>query len=250
LIITQKLGMFATLGEVLHGHCCPRTFESLRVIAKQGGRSSPICLKILTISLFSLAGMLGKSLTFSVSVSTPSPQHVIWSFDMQSHGGIKPAAVQWSFRYDPGVVKTVEVSASGEAALAGKVITCSNKPGFSTCVLWGRNRNELADGSIAVAKCSLTERARSAVKDQLYGVLAASADGESLTVESSADLPPRAQVWWPARLNDGRLLLLFWRHRKSLAFAMAPLVLGGAAALWLAFGLGKGSRSARTRRRI
>ena len=209
-------------------------------------------LKLTSLVLLSVAIGSGGPLTFTAAVRATSPKRITWSVEMRIHGSVKPAAVQWSFRYDPVTVQSVHVMASEAAAAAGKSVRCSNRSGLTTCLLWGPNQNQIPEGSIAVVNCNLTEHAATGFAYHIQDVSAASAKGESLPVDSDAAVSPtsRTAVWQSAPLFRRRLNRFLRIYRTEAIVAAAVVLFSTALLLLLAHALWRKSRIERKLRAI
>ena len=185
-------------------------------------------LRLAAFLILALVQTNAKPIRLTISVNAEAPGQVIWSFNVQSFGGSKPSALQWSFSYDPPAIKDVQVTLSQRLISQGKVITCSSVSGMTTCIVWGRNKNEIGDGSIAVAKILTKAGSGSPVRCQLHDLSVASSAGESLPIENTIDQSQTSSFWRSPTVLSRRSLTTVWRHRKLLALIAVFLVLAAA----------------------
>ena len=100
---------------------------------------------------------------------------------LNSHGGVQPAAIQWTLTYSPNELLSIRAVVAGSAAAAGKTISCAGATGSYRCVLAGTNSTVISDGVVAV----VTVAAAAGVAASALGItnmMGATSDGFALVV--------------------------------------------------------------------
>jgi hypothetical protein len=135
-----------------------------------------------------------------------------WTVDLPVtlSGGAHPAALQWSFSFSSDVTGVTVVAGDATKA-AEKTITCS----ANTCLLFGVNRNTLADGVVATATFQIAANPSSTtIEIAIKSVVAAEATGYSIPASggvgkvtlpsaSPAAAPPAAFLKFSPEKVDG-----------------------------------------------
>ncbi len=207
--------------------------------------------RLITLLLLGFFSLSSEPLQFRAVNRTPSGHHLTWTLEMRSHGDPRPSAVEWTLRYDPSNIRTIDVQASAAAAAAGKAIRCTSQPGATTCVLWGLNRTQIPDGSIAEISYELSVREAPDLQCQIRDVSAASAFGGGLAAESESHPNPPPSAIRPSLLLLQRSLVhQFWIHRSGVIIAAVMALSGTAGCLLLTRWLRRRSRLERKLRSI
>ena len=92
------------------------------------------------ISAAPSSGVAGGQATFNISLS----------------GGAQPAALQWTIGYSTADIASVSVTVAGTAASTAKTVSCTDKAGSTTCLIYGMNTAVIPDGAIAQVSVRLS----------------------------------------------------------------------------------------------
>ncbi len=108
--------------------------------------------------------------------------------------GTQAAGLQWTFRYAPGDVVSVQVVAGPASVAAGKTVNCAAGSGTYTCLLAGVNSSTIANGTVATATFSISTtpsgqvipiQVSDSLSSSLTGVgIATTATGSSVSILS------------------------------------------------------------------
>jgi uncharacterized protein (TIGR03437 family) len=112
---------------------------------------------------------------------------------LNSHGGVRPAAIQWTLTYSPNELLSVQAVVAGSAAAAGKTISCAGATGSYRCLLAGTNSTVISDGVVAV----VTVAAAAGVAASALGItnmMGATSDGFALVVTGTGGTAATAGV--------------------------------------------------------
>lgn len=157
---------------------------SKRILLRfSGWRNSLLARKRLLKWFFAVlpACLVGQAVSVDLSPPIKVSDRTIALVQLTARPGAEPAALEWTLYGDAG--KSLQMEAGEQAIAAKKKITCAAHPkGRTTCLVWGPNRNLIHNG--IVAKIAFVGRP---MHLRLGHFSAASEDGGSLTVHTSAD---------------------------------------------------------------
>lgn len=174
-----------------------------------------------------------------LSVAMQDPSRVVTVVELTTAEGAKPSVAQWSFEYDGNQIDRVIVQPGEAAMAAGRRISCSSQKSETTCILWGLNRNAVADGVIAKATFFLNRSVYSGLPISMTNVSIASGTGDRI---SSKTLPTPVDA--RPQFNTARHLRYF-RDRRSLFVVSVTTFLLFAWALYQIFKRTRDSSGAR-----
>lgn len=113
-----------------------------------------------SLALSALTGVAGSGLNLTLSSS-----------------GNPPAALQWTFTYEPGTLYALNVELGPSAISAAKTITCAAGSGVLTCLLAGVNQTPIADGIVAIVNVTPVAGITGLIPIGISGIVGASAAG-------------------------------------------------------------------------
>lgn len=176
----------------------------------------------------------------AVSVNMQEPPRIVTALELTTDGVAKPSSLQWRFQYNGNQISRIVIDPGEIATLAGKRISCSSHQGEMTCILWGLNRNAVADGVIAKATFFLNRATYSGLPISIRDVSFASGTGDRL---SSKIVPTRADA--KPQFNTARYLR-YLRHHKNRFVVLAITFLLFAWALYQIFRRTRGALRAKS----
>lgn len=191
----------------------------------------------LTAPMLSLAQMASLE---ALSVNMQEPPRIVTALELTTDGVAKPSSLQWRFQYNGNQISRIVIDPGEIATLAGKRISCSSHKDEMTCILWGLNRNAVADGVVAKATFFLNRRTYSGLPISIRDVSFASGTGDrfsSKIVPTPLDARPQ--------FNTARYLR-YLRHHRNLFVLLATTFLFLAWALYQIFRRTPGSLRAKS----
>lgn len=91
-----------------------------------------------------------------------------------------PAAVQWTLAYSTVDFGSVMIAAGPAATAAHKQISCRNRAGSATCLIWGLNNTTISSGILATVSLPVNHSSDSSSQLQFTSSSAANAAGVPL----------------------------------------------------------------------
>ncbi len=133
-------------------------------------------MRILIAALIFISSVgFGKTVSLSIGSAWAKAGWTV-EIPLTLSGGAEPAALRWSFKYSSDV-SGVTVSAGVATKAAGKTLRCSE----NVCLVFGVNKNALADGVVAVATFQIAANpSSSTIEIVVSGVSGAGGNGGSI----------------------------------------------------------------------
>jgi hypothetical protein len=142
-----------------------------------------MALRILLLAMAIPLGVLSQSVTLELSSGVASPGTSVTLALNLSATGATPASAQWTLAYSSADFSSVTVTPGPAATDSGKVVTCNQTPGATTCVLWGMNATPIANGVVANVSLTVSESTiANSSGVRLVNCLAADAAGNALAL--------------------------------------------------------------------
>jgi len=123
-------------------------------------RAQPVAL-----ALSSGSAVAGSSVTLTLSLNSNSAL---------------PASVQWTLAYSTVDFSSPAITAGPSANSANKRLSCSNRAGSATCLLWGQNNATISSGVVATVTLPINHTTDSSSLLRLSGGFAADSRGATL----------------------------------------------------------------------
>ena len=142
--------------------------------------------RIVSAFMFTGALVAQTTLPSSLSLSSASAvpgQTVILNLALNSPSAQPPASIQWTFAYPSNSVSSLTVSMP--VGTAGKLITCANGVGTTTCILNAPNQAAISSGSIAAVQAVISPTAAGPINVGLTNALGATPNADTVQIAST-----------------------------------------------------------------
>ncbi len=160
----------------------------------------------LSLGVSSASGAPGTNVTVNVSLTSPA--------------GSEPSALQFRLNWPVAQITSATVAAGASAVAAGKNASCTSAAGSVTCLLWGVNATEMANGVVAAVTLAISPSAvptaTSLTLDSAQGTtpgavpVIATPTGGTVTVLAPDTQPPTAPGVLTALAVSGGQINLSW----------------------------------------
>src|SRR5271157_1922898 len=140
-----------------------------------------MALRTLILAMAIPLGCLSQGVTLQLSSGVASPGTSVTLALTLSAAGTSAASAQWALEYSASDFASVTVTAGPAATESGKMVTCHQTSGVTTCMLWGMDATPIANGVVANVSLGVSESTfANSSGVQLVNCLAASAAGNVL----------------------------------------------------------------------